>query len=265
MGITKLPAVPTKTRSATCATKKGHLAKVCRSKDKKQELTHSETSNSLYRALINTNGNPLRMEIDTGASVSVISEETFQTIQRGEQPLQLKETSVQLQTYTGDVIPVQGSVLVPVEHNTQSLTLPLIVTEGSGPSLLGRNWLSVLRLDWQTIFTVQGSASLPQVLFKEDLGELKNARAKIYIASDEQSRFFKRYSVPFALRGKVEEELEQLQALDMIQPVQFSDWGAPIVPVMKPDGLIRICGDYKMTVNRAAKLEKRKNWNDCRH
>ena len=42
----------------------------------------------------------------------------------------------------------------------------------------------------------------------------------------------------------------------MIEPVQFSDWGAPIVLVMKPDSRIRICDDYKMMVNRAANLEK---------
>ena len=54
----------------------------------------------------------------------------------------------------------------------------------------------------------------------------------------------------------MEEELERLLALEVIQPVQFSDWAAPIVAVMKPDGRIRICGDYKVTVNQAAKLEK---------
>ena len=42
----------------------------------------------------------------------------------------------------------------------------------------------------------------------------------------------------------------------MIRPVRFSDWAAPIVPVMKGDGRVRICGDYKVTINRAAKLEK---------
>ena len=54
----------------------------------------------------------------------------------------------------------------------------------------------------------------------------------------------------------MEEELERLQALGVIWPVQFSDWAAPVVPVMKSDGRIRLCGDYKITVNRAAKLEK---------
>ena len=54
----------------------------------------------------------------------------------------------------------------------------------------------------------------------------------------------------------MEEELERLQTLGVIQPVQFADWAAPIVPVAKSDGRIRICGDYKITVNRAARLEK---------
>ena len=53
----------------------------------------------------------------------------------------------------------------------------------------------------------------------------------------------------------MEQELERLLSL-IIEPVQFSDWAAPIVPVLKSDGRVRICGDYKVTINRAAKLEK---------
>ena len=41
----------------------------------------------------------------------------------------------------------------------------------------------------------------------------------------------------------------------MIKQVQFSDWAAPIVPVTKADGTIRICGDYKVTVNTVSKLD----------
>ena len=41
----------------------------------------------------------------------------------------------------------------------------------------------------------------------------------------------------------------------IIVPVQVSEWAAPIVPVIKREGAIRVCGDYKMTVNQASKLD----------
>ena len=38
-------------------------------------------------------------------------------------------------------------------------------------------------------------------------------------------------------------------------PVKFSSWAAPIVPVIKRDGNIGLCGDYKLTINSVAKNE----------
>ena len=54
------------------------------------------------------------------------------------------------------------------------------------------------------------------------------------------------------MRRKVEQELDRLQKQCIIRPVT---WAAPIVPVLKKDGSVRICGDYRLTVNQTAKLE----------
>ena len=58
------------------------------------------------------------------------------------------------------------------------------------------------------------------------------------------------------MRKKVEEELQRLKQDQVIEPVKYSDWAAPIVPVLKPNGQVHICGDYKVTVNKASKLEQ---------
>ena len=61
--------------------------------------------------------------------------------------------------------------------------------------------------------------------------------------------------VPLALKPKVEEELDRLQSEGIISPVQFSNWAAPIVPVMKRNGAVRICGDYQITANLACLVD----------
>ena len=58
------------------------------------------------------------------------------------------------------------------------------------------------------------------------------------------------------MRLKVEEELNRLTKEGIIEPIQFSDWVAPIVQVVKNDKSIRICGDFKMTINQVSKLDR---------
>ena len=86
--------------------------------------------------------------------------------------------------------------------------------------------------------------------FREELGEFKGTKVKIDITVPAQPRFYKQRNIAYALRERVEFELEQ----GVIEPVKYSEWAAPIVPVLKSDqSSVRICGDYKMTVNQVAK------------
>ena len=86
-------------------------------------------------------------------------------------------------------------------------------------------------------------------LFKDGMGTLQGTAVKIHIQQDARPRFFRARPVPYALKDKFTAELERLRKADVIEPVHYSDWAAPIVPVLKNDGSIRICGDFKQTIN----------------
>ena len=45
-------------------------------------------------------------------------------------------------------------------------------------------------------------------------------------------------------------ELSRLEKEGVLKKVESSDWATPIVPVLKPDGTVRICGDFKLTLNQ---------------
>lgn len=79
-------------------------------------------------------------------------------------------------------------------------------------------------------------------VFKDELGMLKGFAAKMHVASYAKPCFYKPRSVPFAMKKKVEQELERLLVEKIIKLGKFSDWAAPIVPVLKPDSRARICG-----------------------
>ena len=55
--------------------------------------------------------------------------------------------------------------------------------------------------------------------------------------------------MPFAVKPRLEKALEEMVEEGNLERVDFSRWGTPVVPVVKPNGTVRVCGDYKVTLN----------------
>ena len=92
------------------------------------------------------------MEVDTGEALSIISE----TIRLAIFPEDtLHPSTLILKTYTDERLKVTGTLNVRVRYGDQKQKLVLVVVAGNGPSLLGRNWLKYICIDWSSIFAVR--------------------------------------------------------------------------------------------------------------
>ncbi len=182
--------------------------------------------------------------------------------------MKIEPITTKLTTYSGDVIIPIGAAEVQVQYGDQQYMLPLVITPNNGPTLLGRNWLYKIRLDWVSLFNKQpivNSVKLDENLesllnknaevFAPELGTPKDMKVRIPLNPDAKPKFFKARTVPYALKDKIEKELDRMVKSGVYEPVEYSSWATPIVPVPKPDGSIRVCGDYKLTVNQAAEVD----------
>lgn len=100
-------------------------------------------------------------------------------------------------------------------------------------------------------------------LFKEELSKITGTTAKLYLKSDAQPKFCRARPVPFAartidiaVRTKVEQEINHQVVEGILEPVQFSEWATPVVPVIKKDGSVRLCGDYKVSYRKLSSQDR---------
>ncbi|KAM7315470.1 uncharacterized protein ISCGN_005253 [Ixodes scapularis] len=276
---------------ATCykCQKVGHIQRACRSFQKRKPQGREKSLKTLTvtkDAHVNritapkdqpltvevlVENSPVTMEIDTGAAVSVISKQQYRERFAA---LNLKPTALRLKTYTGETVKPCGVLEVKVSHQEETRVLPLYVLNQSGPPLLGREWLQRLRLNWKQVTgfnnlqrSTQGASLMPvdklqvlldryQAIFKDELGKISGEEARLFLKEGSHHKFLKARSVPFALVPAVEKELSNLEALGVITPTTSSEFATPLVPVPKKDGTIRLCCDYKMTLNPMLDVER---------
>ena len=144
-----------------------------------------------YTEEVSLDGVLTEMEVDTGASLSVISEETLASVRKGPCFL-LRKSTKKLKTYTGEEIPMLGVYTFSDSYkNADPRKLDIVVVKGNGPSFLGRDWLKETQLDWPEIFQLKASTTEDAELahtrrefsdvFEDTRGTVKGTKATIFV------------------------------------------------------------------------------------
>lgn len=265
--------------------KKGHIEAACRAKQKPSssrpgqknqrvtcvQMNRVETEAPPLSVLTKMEGIPVEMEFDCGAGVSIIPRSIWKKIKKPP----LHPTSTRCFTYTGDEIPIDGEANVTVAINERTARVPVLITPSSAP-IMGRSWFAPFDIDLRKSFThlkkegnnaVNAIATKPPAdkslelllndypeVFAEGLGYCKKLKASLQLKDDAKPVFIKARPLPLALKPKVEKEFKRLQDLQVVSPVDYSDWAAPIVVAPKPGGKLRICADFSTGLNKQLDL-----------
>jgi transposase InsO family protein len=227
---------------------------------------------------VQLNKHSVQMLYDPGAAFSVISRREWQRIGS---PRLLP--AADLVAYTKVPIKTLGKAMVVVNAFNQRRRLPVYVIDREDSPLFGLDWLLAFGIELPVgvtvrsveASTVQSSSSLTATssplstacndpslrqlldeyadVFSPGLGLVHCQEAVVHMDPAAQPRAFSARPVPLHLRDAVEAELNRLVEdgiLETVDPMETPiEWASPIVIAIKANGGVRICGDFKVTIN----------------
>ncbi|XP_031330712.1 uncharacterized protein K02A2.6-like [Photinus pyralis] len=215
------------------------------------------------------NNNPIVMEIDTGAAVSICCQQYFSCNFSSER---IRGTDIKMQDVSGNEIKSVGqmNVRVSLSATGPSHMLSLIVskTKNSSFPLMGRNWLDVILPSWRSAFSpysrnfdtsicsITGNdivsdlkKQFPKVFSENKVNGITGIKARLVLKDDASMVYHKAYTVPYKMKELIESKLKTMIKDGILIPVTHADIASPIVCVPKQNGGIRICVDFKKTLN----------------
>ncbi|XP_055908516.1 uncharacterized protein K02A2.6-like [Eupeodes corollae] len=214
---------------------------------------------------------PFIFQIDTGSPVTVVG---LSDAKKQFGKLHLQENDTELVSFCGKKLECFGYVNVKVKTKQNVVNLKMYIVRSQRNPLLGREWLRQIKLDWGQLFKKQLDTVMqiqqdkakfsvidelvnkyPKV-FSKTAGKITGIQARLHMKENASPIFIKARRVAFPLIKAVEDELEKLVASDILEPVDTCEWATPIVAVRKRNNQVRICGDYKATVNKFLNIDE---------
>ncbi|XP_018316621.1 uncharacterized protein K02A2.6-like [Mycetomoellerius zeteki] len=251
--------------------KSGHFARRCLSQPKGERGERKHKTSQINNVkqvshdnpiMINVRLNGIPMELNTASGTSFITSNAWKKL--GCPKL---HPSKKFKTYTGQKFESRGTFLCTIEHNQQTVSHQIHVSEGS--CLFGRDLLRKIQMDWtgikkqcSQVCRISNELSLTTLLkeysdvFDQPVETIKDFKAKLMLKEDATPRFFKPRPIPFVLRDKVDEELEKMEKSGVISRIETSEWASPLVVVPKPNRTIRITEDFKRTINNQLHVQQ---------
>lgn len=123
------------------------------------------------------------------------------------------------------------------------------------PPLFGQEWLRNMKLNWAEIKAIETLKKgfvgcwTHRRIFSDEFDTLERINARIKVRESATPKFRKACAVLLALRHKVDKKLDRLVEAGILSKVEQSEWATPIATIPKKDGSVRICGDFKVTLN----------------
>ena len=220
----------------------------------------SEDSEKFYADVFIENKKQ-KFEVDSGCGYTLIPQDKFELLRLENTIL---STPYRFRAYDGGIITPLGIVEVKVEYRNVKSTEVLFIVPSNHSAILGRVWIRHLNMSLQELenteditqdlFVVE-PISVNELVrrfsstFEQTVGKIPNIKGSHTLRPNSRPVFCKPREIPYAIRDGVEEELNDLVKDGILSFVEKSDWGLPLVPVPKPNGKIRLCVDYKVTVN----------------
>lgn len=206
---------------------------------------NEETNEEHWTVQVKIGQTPLNFKIDTGADACVISEETFEQL---EPKKELYPAVISLST-PGGKLKCLGQFHAKMTYKGKCYSYPVYVLPGrEANNLLSRVAATEMGL-------VKRVNEIKDVF--QQGGKLKTDPVKIVLKEGAEP-----YSVnvsrrvPLPLLPKVKAELSRMEKEGIIEKVtEPTEWCAAMVPVLKPNGDVRICVDLRK-LNNAVKREK---------
>src|SRR5258706_3855380 len=267
--------------------KTGHIAKVCRSKQHPvKSLTHKPYANRVdnihclnnIKSSVHETPSPppmsitmlvneraLRIEIDTGSAISIISTNILRTIMPN---YRIQKTDRTFLCFNNIPLDVAGFMPVKVYYRGRTQTLNLYVTTRPRSTLMGREWISPFcqiipfaDLIPQTHEIVNKISEKPagtetrltnliddkfKDVFSDHAGTLIGPPAELKLKPDAVPKFAKAREVPLALRHEYAAELDHKIKLGQLERVNHSRWASTTHCVTKKNRKLRITGNYKL-------------------